>query len=45
MNCDGRRDMLRGTAENILIGKQITLGTGRVRLAVKKENIAKLREK
>jgi DNA-directed RNA polymerase subunit A" len=41
----GERDMLRGTAENILIGKQITLGTGRVRLAVRKEDIAKLREK
>ncbi len=39
----GERDMLRGTAENILIGKQITLGTGRVRLAVRKEDISKLR--
>ena len=41
----GERDMLRGVAENILIGKQITLGTGKVRLAVRKEDIAKLREK
>jgi DNA-directed RNA polymerase subunit A" len=41
----GERDMLRGTAENILIGKQITLGTGRVRLSVRKADISKLKEK
>jgi DNA-directed RNA polymerase subunit A" len=41
----GERDRLLGTAENILIGKQITLGTGRVRLAVKKEDITKLSKK
>ncbi len=41
----GERDNLRGVAENILIGKQITLGTGKVRLSVRKEDLAKLKEK
>lgn len=38
----GERDQLRGVAENILIGKQIGLGTGKVRLAIKKDDIKKL---
>lgn len=41
----GEKDMLKGVAENILIGKQIGLGTGRVRLAVKKTDIGKLKSK
>jgi DNA-directed RNA polymerase subunit A" len=39
----GERDQLKGVAENILIGKQIGLGTGRIRLTVKKEDIKKLK--
>jgi len=39
----GEKDQLRGVAENILIGKQIGLGTGRIRLTVKKEDIKKLK--
>lgn len=39
----GERDMLKGVAENVLIGKQIGLGTGKVRLAVKKSDIGKLK--
>ncbi|MDE1810624.1 MAG: DNA-directed RNA polymerase subunit A'' [Candidatus Micrarchaeota archaeon] len=41
----GEKDQLKGVAENILIGKQIGLGTGRIKLAVKKEDIKKLSEK
>ncbi|MDE1868942.1 MAG: DNA-directed RNA polymerase subunit A'' [Candidatus Micrarchaeota archaeon] len=41
----GEKDPLRGVAENILIGKQIGLGTGKVKLAVKKEDIKKLKSK
>ena len=41
----GERDMLRGVAENILIGKQIGLGTGKVKLSVKKSDIGKLKSK
>ncbi|MDE1833603.1 MAG: DNA-directed RNA polymerase subunit A'' [Candidatus Micrarchaeota archaeon] len=41
----GEKDQLRGVAENILIGKQIGLGTGKIRLAIKKEDIKKLSEK
>lgn len=33
----GETDFMRGVTENILVGKQIPLGTGTVRLAVKKE--------
>ena len=39
----GEKDMLKGVAENILIGKQIGLGTGRIKLTVKKEDIKKLK--
>lgn len=39
----GERDQLNGVAENILIGKQIGLGTGRIKLVVKKEDIKKLK--
>ncbi len=41
----GEKDMLKGVAENILIGKQIGLGTGRVRLAIKKEDLKKVKPK
>lgn len=41
----GEKDPLRGVAENILIGKQIGLGTGKVKLVVKKEDIKKLKSK
>ncbi len=41
----GETDMLKGVAENILIGKQIGVGTGRVRLAVKKEELMKIKKK
>jgi DNA-directed RNA polymerase subunit A" len=41
----GETDMLRGVTENILIGKQMPLGTGTVRLAVKKEEGGKKRAK
>jgi DNA-directed RNA polymerase beta' subunit len=34
---------LNGVAENILIGKQIGLGTGRIKLAIKKEDLKKLK--
>jgi DNA-directed RNA polymerase subunit A" len=39
----GEKDQLNGVAENILIGKQIGLGTGRIKLAVKKDDIKKLK--
>lgn len=39
----GERDHLKGVAENILIGKQIGLGTGKIRLTVKKSDIKKLK--
>ncbi|MGI0100448.1 MAG: DNA-directed RNA polymerase subunit A'' [Candidatus Micrarchaeaceae archaeon] len=39
----GERDQLKGVAENILIGKQIGLGTGMIKIAVKKEDIKKLK--
>ncbi len=41
----GERDMLKGVAENILIGKQIGLGTGRIKLAIKKEDLKKVKPK
>jgi DNA-directed RNA polymerase subunit A" len=37
----GEIDPMRGVTENILVGKQIPIGTGSVRLAVKKEEIKK----
>ncbi len=39
----GERDYLKGVAENILIGKQIGLGTGNIHLAVKKGDLKKLK--
>ena len=39
----GEVDRLTGVAENILIGKQIGVGTGRIKLGVKKEDIKKLK--
>jgi DNA-directed RNA polymerase subunit A" len=39
----GEKDQLNGVAENILIGKQIGLGTGRIKLAIKKEDLKKLK--
>lgn len=38
----GEEDRLTGVAENILIGKQIGVGTGRVKLAVKKEDLKRI---
>ncbi len=35
-------DKLKGVAENILIGKQVNIGTGRVKLMVKKEDLKKI---
>ena len=40
----GEGDNLRGITENVLIGKQITVGTGRVRLSVKKEDLKKMKK-
>jgi len=37
----GEIDPMRGVTENILVGKQIPIGTGSVRLAIKKEDIKK----
>ena len=36
-------DNMRGVTENILIGKQIPLGTGSVKLAIKKEDMQKVK--
>jgi DNA-directed RNA polymerase subunit A" len=41
----GEEDMLKGVSENILIGKQIGLGTGMIKLAVKKEDLARIKKK
>ncbi len=41
----GEVDMLRGVTENILIGKQIPLGTGTVKLMVKREEEGKKKAK
>ncbi len=41
----GERDMLNGVAENVMIGKQVAVGTGLVRLVVKKEDLKKIRPK
>ncbi len=37
----GDVDPMRGVTENILVGKQIPIGTGSVRLAIKKEDMKK----
>ncbi len=39
----GEVDPMRGVTENILVGKQIPIGTGSVRLAIKKEDLAKIK--
>ncbi len=41
----GETDPLSGVAENILIGKQINVGTGIVRLGIKKEELKKISAK
>ncbi len=41
----GEVDRMKGVTENILIGKQIPIGTGSVRLAIKKEDMAKIKPK
>jgi len=41
----GKKDVLAGVAENILIGKQISVGTGFVKLGVKKEDMEKIKAK
>lgn len=41
----GEKDQLKGVAENILIGKQIGLGTGNIRLSVSKEDLKKIKPK
>lgn len=41
----GEKDMLRGVAENILIGKQISVGTGMVKLAIKKDDLKNVKAK
>ena len=39
----GETDQMRGVTENILVGKQIPIGTGSVRLAIKKEDMSKVK--
>lgn len=41
----GEKDTLNGVAENIMIGKQICLGTGVVKLAVRREDLKKIKPK
>ncbi|MCL5008352.1 MAG: hypothetical protein M1156_00470, partial [Candidatus Marsarchaeota archaeon] len=36
-------DNMRGVTENILVGKQIPIGTGSVHLAIKKEDMQKVK--
>jgi len=39
----GEIDPMSGVTENILVGKQIPIGTGSVKLAIKKEDMAKIK--
>ncbi|MGC8648922.1 MAG: DNA-directed RNA polymerase subunit A'' [Candidatus Micrarchaeia archaeon] len=39
----GEKDYFKGVAENILVGKQINLGTGTVKIVVKKEDLKNLK--
>lgn len=39
----GETDPLKGVAENILIGKQVGVGTGKIRLGIKKADIKRLK--
>ncbi len=41
----GEVDPMLGVTESVLVGKQILLGTGTVKLAVKKEDLAKIKPK
>ncbi len=41
----GEIDSMRGVTENILVGKQMPIGTGSVKLAIKKEDLAKIKPK
>ncbi len=41
----GEIDEMLGVTESVLVGKQIMLGTGTVKLAVKKEDLAKIKPK
>ncbi len=41
----GEIDPMRGVTENILVGKQIPVGTGSVKLAIRKEDMAKVKPK
>ncbi len=41
----GEKDMLKGVAENILIGKQILVGTGKIKLMIKNSDLKKLKSK
>lgn len=41
----GEIDPMKGVTENILVGKQIPVGTGSVKLAIKKEDIKKAKPK
>jgi DNA-directed RNA polymerase subunit A" len=39
----GERDILKGVAENILIGKQVNVGTGRIKLTIRKDDLKKIK--
>ncbi|ASI13574.1 DNA-directed RNA polymerase subunit A'' [Candidatus Mancarchaeum acidiphilum] len=39
----GESDLLKGVSENVLIGKQIHVGTGLVKLAIKKDDLKKIK--
>ncbi len=41
----GELDPMKGVTESILVGKQISLGTGIVKLAIKKEDLSKISRK
>lgn len=41
----GEIDQMKGVTESILVGKQIALGTGTVKLAIKKEDMLKISKK
>ncbi|MGC8571705.1 MAG: DNA-directed RNA polymerase subunit A'' [Candidatus Micrarchaeia archaeon] len=39
----GEKDFLKGVAENVMLGKQIKVGTGRVKLGIKNEDLEKIK--
>jgi DNA-directed RNA polymerase, beta'' subunit/160 kD subunit len=41
----GEIDHMNGVTENVLIGKQVPVGTGTVHLAIKKEDLSKVGKK